>query len=67
MSSVRRCMQPSRSLINVTNKREVQKSRRCLTVVNLTGVGFNTLDVVRSQESNPDVMAQSPDTVYKLM
>lgn len=49
------------------NKHEVQKSRRCLTVVDLTRVGFNTLYVVRGQESNPDVITQSPDTLYKVI
>ena len=67
MSSVRRCMQPSCSLINVTNKRGVQKSRRRLTVVNLARPGFSTLYMVRGQESNPDVVTQSPDTVYKVI
>ena len=60
-------MQPSCSLINVIKKREVQKSCWCLTVANPTRVGFNILYVVRGQESNPDVMTQSPDTVCKVM
>jgi hypothetical protein len=55
-------MQPSCNLIIVTNRREVQKSRKCLTVVNLTPVCFNTLDMIRGQGLNPDVMTLSPGT-----